>query len=166
VLRPYREALAEGGSVDDFLKYAGFAVPKGLLQTPSMNISRKPAVVSLLRLANAQLPQPQAKELADMIGMLTDKMTLSGTSEVEFLGPASRAKLVERFRPIHDWLSQVSGRETFFSDIEEMAICKPISESEALQSLLEQLSPLKIAQIAAPEVRDFLTRLRTHGPAL
>lgn len=163
VLRPYRETMVEGGSVDDFLKHAGFSPPAGLLPAVSLNVSFKPGVIVLLRLANSQLPRPQAQELMAQVGELTEGMTLFGNSEVEFLGPQSRARLIEHFAPIHDWLSQTSGREAFFSDIDEMAVCRPVSEQQALQELLDQLASRQIDRVFDPAVKDFLTRLRNDG---
>jgi len=166
ILRPYREALAAGGSVDDFMRGAAIGKTADLLPVPLLNIGQKPAVVSLLRLGNAQLPEPLALQLADLIGPLTKDMALAATSEVEFLGADARARLVAHFGPIHDWLSQVSGRARFFTDIDDMAVCRPIPENEALQSLLDQLAPGRIKMIEPVEIRDFLTRLRTHGATI
>ena len=163
VLRPYRETMAEGGSVEDFLKNAGFVAPAGLLPAVSLNVSFKPGVIVLLRLANSQLPRPQAQELMAQVGELTEGMTLFGNSDVEFLGPKSRARLMEHFAPIHDWLSQTSGREAFFSDIDEMSVCRPVSEQQALQNLLDQLSVQRIDRLFDAGIKDFLTRLRNEG---
>lgn len=165
VLRPYRETLAAGGSVEDFLTTGGFDLPDGLIPAQTMNVSFKPAVISLLRLANRELPQPLAHELAHQSGALTEGMKLAATSEVEFLGPESRAKLIDHFGPIHEWLSQISGRTAFFTDIDEMATCRPLPETAALQALLDQLTADRIARITAPDIRDFLTRLCAQGAA-
>lgn len=163
VLRPYRETMAEGGSVEDFLKNAGFTPPKDLLPALSLNVSFKPGVIGLLRLANGQLPRPQARGLMEQVDHLTEGMTLFGSSEVEFLGPQSRAKLIEHFAPIHDWLSQTSGRQAFFADIDEMSVCRPVSEQEALQGLLDQLTRQRIDRMSDPVVKEFLTRLHNDG---
>lgn len=165
-LRPYRETLAAGGSVEDFLLGCGLGMPGNLLPAKTMNVSFKPAVISLLRLANARLPRPIAQELAESISGMTRGMTLAATSEVEFLGPVSRARLVAHFAPIHAWLSQTSARAAFFSDIDEMAQCRPISEQEALQSLLDQLTPHQISKVPSLEIRDFLTGVRAQGATL
>jgi hypothetical protein len=166
ILRPYRETMAVGGSVEDFLTNSGLEAPRGLLPASTMNVSYKPAVISLLRLANGQLPRELARELADSVEVLTDGMRLAGSAEVEFLGPVSRARLVEHFAPIHKWLSQTSGRSAFFADIDNMATCRPISEKAAFQGLLDQLTPRHIAKMARPEIRDFLTGLRNKGAML
>ena len=160
ILRPYRETMAEGGSVEDFLQNSGLRAPVGLLPALTMNVSHKPAVVSLLRIANGSLPRELSRALFDQAEELTAGMRLAGSSEVEFLGPVSRARLVDHFAPIHDWLSRISGRSAFFTDIDEMAVCRPIPEQIALRSLLDQLTPDRIAALPEPELRDFLTGLR------
>ena len=160
ILRPYRETMAEGGSVEDFLRNSGLRAPAGLLPALTMNVSHKPAVVSLLRIANGQLPRELSRALFDHAEELTRGMKLASSSEVELLGPESRARLVAHFAPIHDWLSATSGRSAFFTDIDEMAVCRPIPEEVALRSLLDQLTPDRIATLPEPELRDFLTGLR------
>jgi hypothetical protein len=165
-LRPYSETLAAGGSVEDFLVGSGLGLSGKMLPAKALNVSLKPAVISLLRRANARLPEPIARELAESINDMTVNMTLAATSEVEFLGPVSRAQLVAHFAPIHEWLSQTSGQAAFFTDMDEMAQCRPISEKEALQSLLDQLTPHEIAEVSRPEIRDFLTGVRAQGATL
>ncbi|NBE06431.1 hypothetical protein [Paragemmobacter ruber] len=160
VLRPYRETLAEGGSVEDFLRHSGATVPRGLASAPTLNISRKPGIVLLLRQANAALPAPLAQELADWLDGKGANLTLASTSDVEFLGPDARHRLAERFRPIHDWLSEVTGRPAFFTDLDRMTACNPMSEDAALRQLLDQLRPSFTDDIRSPQIRDFLKGLR------
>lgn len=166
ILRPYDETVSTGGSVEDFVNGSGLKWPSSLSPAKTMNVSFKPAVMSLLRLANAQLSRDHAKELADRIPALTRGMDLAPKSEVEFLGPDSRARLAAHFKPIHDWLTSVSGRPAFFKDIEDMTSCRPIPETVSLQQLLDQLSPGKVKSFPTPEVRDFLTELRNQGATL
>jgi hypothetical protein len=159
-LRPYRETLATGGSVEDFMQHSGLSAPGALIAAPRLNISRKPAVVSLLRLANSALPRPLSLELGEWLDARSAKLTLASTSEVEFFGPEVRAHLCDRFRPIHRWLAETTGRPTFFTDIEEMALCNPIPEQDALRGLLDQLTPAEVDKTLAPEIRTFLRHQR------
>lgn len=165
-LRPYSETLAAGGSVDDFLTIGQFNLPDGLIPAQTMNVSFKPAVITLLRIANGALPRLLAVELERQIGNLTSGMKLASIHEVEFLGATSRARLVKHFAPIHDWLSKTSGRNKFFSDIEEMKNCRPLPEVEAFQSLIDQMTPHRISQVGVPEIQDFLTGLRMKGAVI
>lgn len=165
ILRPYGESLDHGGSVADFQRHAEIAFPKGLLPVSALNVGFKPAVLSLLRRANKDLPGPLAKTLAHEARTLTKGLTLAATAEVEFLGEAARARLVAHFRPIHDWLSQVSGRKAFFADFEAMAECRPIPEAEALRQMLDQLTPDRIARLSDPALRDYVSGLQVQSPA-
>lgn len=163
ILRPYRETMAEGGSVQDFLAHAGFPTFEGLLSETTMNVSFKPAQIVLLRMANSQLPRAAAQYLINHIDVLTEGMTLASSAEVEMLGPVSRALLVASFTPVHDWLSRTTDRTAFFTDIEQMGVCHPMSECAALQQLLDQLSPTRIAEVAIPEAQEFLHLLHQSG---
>lgn len=159
VLRPYAEVKAEGGSVEDFLKHSGITRPDNLLPAQMLNVSFPPAVVVLLRRANAELPAPLASQLAGSIHVLTRGMNLFGTSQVEFLGEASRRKLSEHFAPIHRWLSDASGRAAFFPDLDAMSRCNPHTEAEALSQFMDQLTPDRLTQLPSQELRDFFARL-------
>ncbi|WP_156023824.1 hypothetical protein [Thioclava indica] len=159
VLRPYAETLAEGGSVKDFLKHAGIQFPKQLRPVPRMNVSLKPAVLTLMREANLTLSRPAARELAQVLPSLTERYSLAGSSEVELLGQRSRDRLLKSFLPIHDWLSEMSGRQAFFTDLDEMSRCRPIPEREALRQLLDQISPDLFTHMEHAEVGEFIAGL-------
>ena len=166
VLRPYAETMAVGGSVEDFIQRSGLKMPAKLRAAKTMNISMKPAVVSLLRLANAALPTEHAQKLAAEIRGITRFMKLPGSSEVEFLGLDARTRLAEHFQPIHDWLSATAGRDRFFADIEEMAVCRPVPEMAALQMLLDQLSDRQIRNAGTDEISTFLADLKKRGATI
>ncbi|WP_417679738.1 hypothetical protein [Pseudodonghicola sp.] len=160
ILRPYAETLQQGGSVNDFLKNSGIRFPKALLPAPKMNVSRHPAVVALLREANRDLPRPLAQEVAHVVDQLAPGLALPPARDIEVLGAAARARLLAHFRPIHVWLSQTSGRDAFFPDLEEMALCRPMPEAEALRILLAQLVPGRLGPEASPETAAYLAALR------
>jgi len=159
VLRPYAETLAEGGSVKDFLKHAGIQFPKQLRSVPRMNVSLKPAVLALMREANLTLSGPAARELAQVLPLLTKGFTLARSSEVELLGQRARDRLLEHFLPIHDWLSEISGREALFTDLDEISRCRDIPESEAFRQLIDQILPDHFAQMQHAEIADFIAEL-------
>lgn len=165
ILRPYAETLQQGGSVNDFLKNSGIRFPKALLPAPKMNVSRHPAVVALLREANRDLPRPLAQEVAHVVDQLAPGLALPPARDIEVLGAAARARLLAHFRPIHVWLSQTSGRDAFFPDLEEMALCRPMPEAEALRILLAQLVPGRLGPEASPETAAYLAALRDAPPA-
>ena len=159
-LRPYREVMAQGGSVEDFVKNSGIAFPKDMQPARRLNVSLPPAVVSLLREANAVLPKPAANELSGIMSLLSPGLDLASAKEVEFLGQASRDRLAAHFTPIHEWLSEISGRDRFFDDIEEMRACRPVPERVALRQLLDQLSPELFQLAKHSEIAGFIRSFR------
>lgn len=161
-LRPYRETLVAGGSIPDFIAQSGMPFPDTLPDAPKMNVSLPAAVLGILREANKQLPRPAAKALGRDLAKLAEKMDLPGTREVELLGAEARARLLDHFRPIHDYLGRISGRTAFFEDLEDIATCKPIPEAVAIRQLLDQLTPERLARISSPAARDFLAGQRDH----
>jgi hypothetical protein len=163
VLRPYREVIAAGGSVEDFVKNSGLPWPKEMLPAVTMNVGFKPAVVSLLRLANRELPPEDSRKLREVSGVLVQDMKLPTSSEVEFFGVEQRVRLAAHFAPIHDWLSQTSGSDPFFPDIAEMEQCRPISERDSFQALLDQLTPSHMDEIPTSQGRDFISNLKNRG---
>lgn len=166
VLRPYGEVIAAGGSVQDFVEKSGLPWPEEMIPAVTMNVGYKPAVVSLLRLANKELPPEDARKLREVSGVLVQDVKLPTVSEVEFLGVEQRARLVAKFAPIHDWLSQTSGRDLFFPDIAEMEQCRPISERDSFQALLDQLTPLHMDKIPTSQGRDFISNLKNSGAVI
>lgn len=155
VLRPYRDVMAEGGSVEDLHKHSGIRFPRGLLTAPVMNVSLSPGVTALRCAANRALPRPLAKEFGSQIITLAQDIAQPAAKEVELFGKANRQLMRERFEPIHQYLSQIGNRPTFFENLDEMLVCKPVTEAEALRQLLDGLSGRQ-SQLTRPELRDFL----------
>jgi hypothetical protein len=162
IIRPYRETLAAGGSIGDFKSHSGIGFPWGLENVTSLNTSLPAAAFSLFREANATLAQPVARSLRQELPKLLDGLDLPHASQIEFFGETGRARLFEKARPIHDYLSDLTGRASFFDDFEEMAMCKPIPEAEATARLLDQLTPERISQLSNPDARAFVTRFKAE----
>lgn len=155
VLRPYREVMADGGSVEDLHKHSGIRFPRGLLAAPVMNVSLSPGMTALRREANRALPAPLAKEFGSQITTLARDIAQPSAKEVELFGKANRQLMRERFEPVHQYLSEIGNRPAFFEDLDEMLVCKPMTEAEALRQLLDGLSGRQ-SQLTQPELRDFL----------
>lgn len=155
MLRPYDVVMKEGGSVDDLIKNSGIKFPQGLIPAPKMNVSQPPAVAGLIRIANGALPKDLASQFSSQILKLTKNIAQPSSKDVEYFGAENRAKMMERFHPIHQRLSDLSGRAAFFADIDRMLVLKPIPESQAIRELLDKLSG-KEDQLEQPELQDFL----------
>jgi len=159
---PYRETIAVGGSVEHFMANTGIVFPEGLLPAATQNVSFPPALYPLLREANRLLPRRASLALAHELDRLTAGLTLPGNKEVEFFGQAARDRMMDHFRPIHDWLSKTTDRAAFFTDLDEMAVCKPLPETEALRQVLDQITPDHIASLSVPEAQAFVEQMRDH----
>lgn len=163
MLRPYDVVMKSGGSVEDLIRNSGIRFPQGLLAAPKMNVSQPPAVVGLIRMANGALPKQLADAFRDQILKLTRNIAQPSSKEVEYFGAENRAKMMEKFTPIHQKLNALSGRTMFFSDIDQMLVCKPIPEAQAIRQLLDRLAG-KENQLEQPELQDFLRlQVRTFG---
>ena len=163
MLRPYDVVMSEGGSVDDLLKNAGISFPEGMIMAPTMNVSQPAAVSGLMRLANGALPAELAREFDKQISPVARNVRQPNSKQVEFFGQANRDQMMARFAPIHEALGRLSGRNTFFSDLDDMATCKPIPEKEAIRELLDGLSG-HVSALTRPELQTFLKELiKTYG---
>ncbi|MDB6180986.1 hypothetical protein [Paracoccus fistulariae] len=163
MLRPYDLVMREGGSVQDLVQHSGIRFPQGLLPAPKMNVSRPPAVAGLIRIANGALPKDLANAFSDQIVKICENIPQPSPKDVEYFGAANRQKLMTSFAPIHQKLGQISGRQPFFADIDQMLICKPIPEAQAIRQLLDQLAG-KETLLEQPELQDFLrAQIQTYG---
>ena len=156
--------MQNGGAIGDFLDPINVE-QDNLVPVKWMNESIKPGVVAALKELNRHLKPKDLAPVREHIISLSQKMTLPSSKEVDVFGPTLRADMYEHFKPIHKWLSETSGREQFFTDIEAMLECKPISEEEAKRQFLDQLSAKAIKKIESEPARDLLTKLKA-GKAL
>ncbi|SFO58417.1 hypothetical protein SAMN04488056_108193 [Cohaesibacter marisflavi] len=159
ILRPYREVLQQGGSVEDF--FAELPVQSDcLIPVEKMNESIAPGALAVIRDVNAKLGQGHSEPIRQKLIDLSCNMSLLSSKQVELLGQEQRQVMFEKFKPIHQWLSDTSGRDMFFTDIEEMLECKPISEDEAKRQFLDLLTDEVIKQLWSEEGRRVLTSLK------
>lgn len=162
-LRPYHKVVQAGGSIPDFIAGTGMTMPADLPQPGQMNISRHPAATAILREANAALPHEVAREMAPTLSHLARSLPLVPAGDVELIGAANRARMLHAFRPIHDWLSKISGAP-FFQDLDDMLTCLPVPEADAAAQLLALLRP-HLDEFTDPAQRDFLAaRLAAANP--
>ncbi|MGM0586168.1 MAG: hypothetical protein ACQEUZ_16090 [Pseudomonadota bacterium] len=173
-LRDYRDVLASGGSVPDFRARSGLAFPEGLEEPADANPSLPLAAMEIARRGNAALAPEDARALRELLIRRGPELGLVPNREVEMFGAEARARLVEDFAPIHDWLGERTGRTPFFPDMAEAERLRPVPEMEAARDALEKLRGLAAfghatrARLAAPltggappeAVRDFVLGLR------
>lgn len=164
MLRPYDRVMAGGGSVADLRRHSGIRFPRGLLPAPVMNVSLSPAVSALLREANRDLPRRLSNKLAREMLALAEGLDLPDPKDIELFGPENRARMHKAFAPVHDYLCDLAGGEgPFFADLDEMLVCRPVPEAQALRQLLDGLAD-RVPQLNPPELRDFLNaRIASQG---
>lgn len=156
-LRNYSDILAAGGSVQDFTAQAGCAFPDGLPAGGRSNEGLPRAAYEIIRRANRDLPPEQAQALRDFFLAAPGGLIPVRNSDVELFGAERRQQLADAFAPIHDYLSQLTGRPAFFPGLDEMRSPRPVPEAEATAQILAKLDP---AALPAPELSRFISSLQ------
>ncbi|MEP3334425.1 hypothetical protein [Sedimentitalea sp.] len=155
-LRNYTDVLAAGGSTEDFLAQCGIGFPADLIQTGRANTSLPRAAMELARRGNQELPADQAQSLREYLLEHGDRLNPVKNADVEMFGPALRAEMAERFAPVQDYLSTLTG-QPFFPDIDQLSATRPIPEAPATAQFLNQLDP---SDLPDPALRDYIAGLR------
>lgn len=140
VIRPYDRVLAAGGSVRDFLAETGIAPPPGASLDEEVNRGLHRGVLELARRGNADLAPEDARAFFAALLRLGPGLGLPASSEVELWGAAARADLAQRFAPVHDWLSAVTGGAPFFADAARIGRTLPHPEAEVNRAALAALA--------------------------
>lgn len=158
-IRAYRDVVSAHGSIADFFAQWSLEIPTDAQDVPKMNTSLPRALFPLLRAANANLPRPAARSLGPDLLPLVDKLDLPSKDDIEFFGADRRAELAERFSPINNWLAEINGAP-LFSDMDEIARVRPVSEDDALAQVLAGLGEADIEGFSNPKVRAFVANLK------
>lgn len=159
-IRTYSEALATGGSIEDFVAQAGLDLPSNMIPAPHANLSLPAATAEIVRRANHQLAPADASDLRNYLQQNSRSFDLPKNNQVEVLGARERGHLAEAFSPIHDWLGQITDKPDFFPDVEQIGKLRPVSEAEATASALRQLkAPPESAGRLTNKLKEFLREL-------
>jgi hypothetical protein len=159
-IRAHRAMMAAGGSIPDFFAESGIKLPDGLSDVPAMNPSLPRAFFPLMQKVNTALPRSSARTLGHDLAAIADEFDLPAPGDIEFFGAARRAEMAERFAPIDNWLTDLLG-QPLFDDIAAIATPRPVSEDAALEQVLAGLSADHIASFTNPDVRAFVTDLKS-----
>lgn len=164
-LRNYRDVLAGGGSVQDFLAQAGIEAPAGVQPSTLSNPSLPLALMEIARRGNAALPEGPARRLREHLMARRHTLDLPDNAEVEMFGAAHRADMMARFAPVAAFLDRVAGGAPFFPDLEAVRQTRPIPELDAARAALAALHARPAPDLPPeaqlpPEAADFLTGLR------
>ena len=155
-IRNYADVLASGGSVEDFFGTTGLTLPQGLKTSLRANESLPRAAMEIARRANHDLPALEADEMRHYLLTSKKHITPLPNREIEMFGASLRAELAEKFAPIHAYLSELTGKDAFFPDIDEMIKPLPIPESEAVADFL---SKIPLDSLPNDRLRDFIQGL-------
>ena len=130
-LHTYDAVLAAGGSVPHFAQSVGLDV-SGLGQTSlTTNPSIPYAFYDLIAAANHDLPPRNAARLRDLLSDRRADLSVTPNSEVELFGPVVRAQMQKRFAPVAAELAQISGRDPFFANLDQIGTQRLVPEAEA-----------------------------------
>lgn len=138
-IQSYDEVLAQGGSVKNFFKLAGLKPPPPWQTSRRLNTSVHPGLIEFIRRANIQLSRQDALRFREIVSKIALNDALPPAKEIEMFGPVARAKMLRVFAPIHDWLSEVTGHQAFFPDIDALGHCRAIPEHALWDRLKTQL---------------------------
>ena len=137
ILRNYADVRANGGSVADFLAQTDLAIPDGLIPEQRQNMSFHRGVYEIIRRGNAELPPKKAAMLRRMMHELPSQFVLPQSSKIELFGAKNRQELVQKFRPINNYLGHLTGKDGFFSDLDCALEPLEVPEIEAHRAALE-----------------------------
>jgi hypothetical protein len=160
ILRDYAEVRAAGGSVVDFISQTGLKLPAGLAPERRENDSFHRGVYELARRGNHAMVDRKAGLLRQQLRKLTPKLELPPSHDIELFGRDVRAQLIERFRPVDQYLGEVMGRAGFFQDLD--AALEPLEwdEMEVYAQLLSKLKTLPAFE--DDTVAKFVARLQAE----
>lgn len=164
VLRNYSDVRAAGGSVADLAAQTGLSLPSGLQPERKSNESLHRGIYEIARLANHTLDADQATHLRETLRNLTPILKLPTSNDIELFGPENRARMQERFAPVHDYLNEVTGQQAFFPNISAVSETLPISEKEAYKAALEGLTRI-LSGIKNTTTHSFLKDLVSRPSA-
>lgn len=154
-IRNYADVLAAGGSIADFTTQVGCAFPRNLSDKGPKNHSLPRVAFEILRRGNHDLPEEQAGKLRHVFQTLP--LPMFKDRDIEVFGAEQRARIAEKFAPIHDYLSQFAADGNgFFPDIQEVTKLNPTDLLEASRKLLTYLPTFALPDA---DLRDYLKRL-------
>ena len=158
IFRDYGTVREGGGSIRDFVTQAGLKLPSGLEPEQRTNESLHRGVYEIARRANKALSPPQAGQLRKFLREATPDLDLPPSDDIELFGERNRARLAERFEPIHVFLGEATGQAPFFADQDKVTQTLPVPEMEVFRAALDRVVARK-SQVKDETARDFLGAL-------
>ncbi len=160
-IRNYSDILTAGGSVQDFTAQVGCKFPKGLSEKGPSNAGLPRIAYEILRRGNSDLSDDQAQRLRSFFLALPKAVLPVRDSDVELFGAARRAELADAFAPIHDYLNEVTGKDAFFPDIEQMRQTRSVPAEEATRKLLNGFAGSILPRLPKAELSEYISELKS-----
>jgi len=157
IVRNYSDILAAGGSTEDFMQQVGVDFPDGMVPAGRANTSLPRAAMEIVRHANHDLEPPAAAALCRYLLRPDNGLTPPANCDIEMFGATARAELAHRFAPIRDYLSDLTGQDAFFPDLDDLARPRAIAEADAVATLVDQIAPPALPD---DTTRAFIDRLK------
>jgi len=158
VLRDYADVLESGGSIQDFMTQTGIPRVENAIDVPNSNPSIPFALMEIARVGNNVLPAVDAGSLRRYLINVNQRVNLPSNSDVELFGADNRRRLLERFAPIHDWISGFTQSSPFFRDMNKVEAVRPIPALEAALSVIEELRSDANEHLMSDDGLSFLTQ--------
>lgn len=133
---PYQEIEDAGGALAHFAKSAGLTA---IAAEPRLNSGLHRGFGEIARRVAVEIDGADLPKFLDWLRDVETEIDLPDSADIEILGREARRALRREFEPVHDWLSSLTGRASFFADIDQMTELKPVPESEVFASALFQL---------------------------
>jgi len=161
ILRPYSEILKSGGSIDDFFAQTSIDSPANLTPPGRANQSLPRAAMEIVRRANHDLPKELSQRLTRYFMAAGQALDQVPNARVEMFGAPARQELASHFAPIHDYLSELTGRSAFFDDIDFVEHECPVPQAQATAEFLAQIDPETLPN---QDLRDYVeAQKRAHA---
>lgn len=133
VLRDYAEVVQAGGACTDFIRNTALDIPPDLIAEPLANIGFHRAAFEMVRLGNRLLDASKAQALRAYFLERGHELVTTPSRDIEMFGSGHRAQLYDRFSSIHSYLGAVAGTSGFFQGLEQIKVCRAVTENEILE---------------------------------
>ncbi|MGR3501644.1 hypothetical protein [Pseudaestuariivita sp.] len=154
-IRPYSDVMAQGGVVQDFFDTCEIDLPETPFGEERLNVGVHVAFFEVLRTANHKFRFPKSKKLRIFIEEANASLDLPSKGDVELFGKDVRRAMYDRFRPIEQYLREVTGRAAFFEDLDNILDTRPLDEPPVRRDACTQL-------MALPAFDALDDKLRAH----
>ncbi|CUJ16954.1 sulfotransferase family protein [Cognatishimia activa] len=162
ILENYRNTSDQGGAIEQFRRESGLNLPNGLHSIADINQSIPYSLFDVARLAMST-QKPMRWQVLSYLETSKDRLSLPKNSEVDLIGTENRARLLTAFTPIHRRLTELSGIEPLFDDLDKIASGHRIDSLIAAKDALPALQADAKENCKNFDAREWLTGLQAEN---